>query len=97
MAQTVKIPPAMWETQVRSLGWEGPLEEGMATNSSTLAWRIPLDRGVWWATVQGVAKSWTRLKRMSTHALVNKCVSRHLLNTVVPGTMPACVVFTALL
>ena len=69
----------------------------MAMHSSVLAWRIPMDRGTWQAAVQGVAKSWTRLKRMSTHALVNKCVSRHLLNTVVPGTMPVCVVFTALL
>ena len=33
--------PAMWETQVRSLGWEDPLEKGMATHSSILAWRIP--------------------------------------------------------
>ena len=52
----------------------------MATHSSILAWRIPMGRGVWWAAVQGVAKSWTRLKRISTHALVNKCVSRRLLN-----------------
>ena len=35
------------------------LEEGMATHSSILAWRIPMDRGAWWATVHGVAKSWT--------------------------------------
>ena len=41
MAQTVKNPPAVQETQVRSLGWEDPLEEGMATHSSTLAWRSP--------------------------------------------------------
>ena len=41
MAQTVKNPPAMRETWVRSLGWEDPLEEGMATHSSILAWRIP--------------------------------------------------------
>ena len=41
MAQTVKNPPAMQETWVRSLGWEDPLEEGMATHSNTLAWRIP--------------------------------------------------------
>ena len=41
MAQTVKNPPAMWETWVQSLGWENPLEEGMATHSSILAWRIP--------------------------------------------------------
>ena len=44
---------------VRSLGWEDPLEEGIATHSSILVWRIPMDRGAWWATVQGVAKSQT--------------------------------------
>ena len=44
VAQTVKNPPAMWETWVRYMGWENPLEEGMATPSSTLVWRIPMDR-----------------------------------------------------
>ena len=38
-----------------------PLEEGMATHCSILAWRIPMDRGAWWATAHGVATSWTRL------------------------------------
>ena len=37
--------PAVQETQVRSLGWEDPLEKGMATHSDILAWRIPMDRG----------------------------------------------------
>ena len=41
VAQTVKNLPAMWESWVRSLGWEDPLEEGMATYSSVLAWRSP--------------------------------------------------------
>ena len=41
MAQTVKRLPAMQETQVRSLGWEDPLEKEMATHSSILAWKIP--------------------------------------------------------
>ena len=41
MAQRVKRLPAMQETQVRSLGWEDPLEKEMATHSSTLAWKIP--------------------------------------------------------
>ena len=59
MAQTVKNPPAMQETWVQSPNWEDPLEEGMATHSSILAWRLPKDRGAWWATVHGVAKSWT--------------------------------------
>ena len=40
-AQTVKNPPAVWETRIRSLGGEDPLEKGMATHSSILAWRIP--------------------------------------------------------
>ena len=51
VAQTVKNPPAMWETWVQSLGQEDPLEEGMATHSSILAWRIPTDRGAWLAKV----------------------------------------------
>ena len=54
MAQVVKNPPAMRETWVRSLGWEDPLEEGMAPHCSIPAWRIPMDRGAWWATVLGV-------------------------------------------
>ena len=41
VAQTVKLLPAMQETRVRSLGWDVPLEKGMATHSSILAWRIP--------------------------------------------------------
>ena len=41
VAQTVKNPPVMWETWVRSLGWEDPLEKNMATHSSILAWKIP--------------------------------------------------------
>ena len=56
MAQQVKNLPAMQETQemrVQSLGWENCLEEGMATHSSVFAWRIPMDRGAWWATVHG--------------------------------------------
>ena len=59
VAQTVKNLPAMWDTWVRFQGWEDPLEEGMATHSSILAWRIPTDRGAWRATVHWVAKSWT--------------------------------------
>ena len=59
MVQMVKNPPAVWETWIRSLGGEEPLEEGMVTHSSILAWGIPMDRGAWWATVHGVSKSWT--------------------------------------
>ena len=53
LAQMVKNLSAI----VGDLGWEDPLEKEMATHSSILAWRIPMDRGAWRATVQGVAKS----------------------------------------
>ena len=59
LAQLVKNPPAMQETLVQFLDREDPLEEGMATHSSILAWRIPTDREAWQATVYGVAKSQT--------------------------------------
>ena len=61
VAQMVKNLPVMRETWVPSVGWEDPLEEGMATHSSILAWKIPIDRGAWWATVHGVANYRTRL------------------------------------
>ena len=57
MAQVVRNLPAMRETGVPSLSWEDPLEEGMATHSSILAWRIPMDRGAWRATPHGVTES----------------------------------------
>ena len=57
----VKNLPARRETWVRPLGWEDPLEESMATHSSVLAWRIPVGREAWRATVDdGVAKSRTQ-------------------------------------
>ena len=59
MAQMVKNLLAMQETWVLSLGWEDPLEEGMATPSSILAWRIPIDRGAWHAISHGVTQSET--------------------------------------
>ena len=57
VAQMVKNLPAVREAWVGSLGWEDPMEEGMATHSSILAWRIPMDRGARQATAHGVAKS----------------------------------------
>ena len=53
--------PCEAKTQVLSLDLEDPLEKGMATRSSILAWRIPMERAAWWATVHGVAESQTRL------------------------------------
>ena len=53
----VKNPPAMWETWVQYLGWEDPLEEGIATHSTILAWKNSMDRGSGQATVHRVAKS----------------------------------------
>ena len=61
VVQMIKNLPAMQKTWLRSLSWEDPLEEGMATHSSILAWRIPMDGGAWWATVHRVTKSRTQL------------------------------------
>ena len=58
MAQTLKSLLVTQETWVFDpLGLEDPLEEGMATHSSILAWTIPIERGAWCATVHGVTKS----------------------------------------
>ena len=67
VAQMIKNPPTMWETWVQSLGGEDPLKGGLATHSSILAWRIPMDRGALWASLHGVAESDTtaRLSTMS--------------------------------
>ena len=59
VTQTVKNLLAMWETWVQSLGWEDPLEVGMTTHSSIFAWRIPMNREAWWATIHGVANGRT--------------------------------------
>ena len=61
VAQLVKDLPAMQETPVQFLGGEDPLEEGMATYSNILAWRIPMNRDAWWGTIFGVAKSQKQL------------------------------------
>ena len=57
----VKNFSAVLESWVQSLDWEDPLEEGMATLSSSLAWRNPMDRGAWRATDHGITKTWTGL------------------------------------
>ena len=68
-AQLVKNPPAMWETWVQSLGWEDPLEEGMAIHSSILLWRVPMDSVAWWATVHGITELDTT-EQISTKAII---------------------------
>ena len=59
MAQMVKRLSTMWETRVQSLGQEDLLEKEMATHSSILAWKNPMDREAWQATVYRVSKSQT--------------------------------------
>ena len=68
-SSAVKNPPAMQETQFRFLGWEDHLEEGIATHSRLLAWRIPwTEEPGGLHTVQRAAKSQTQLnKSMHTH------------------------------
>ena len=69
VAQLVKNPPAVRETWVQSLGWEDPLEEGMPTYSSILAWRIPMDREAWRATVHGVAKELDMSEQLNNNSV----------------------------
>ena len=61
VAQTVKNPPAMEETQVRSLGWEDSPGEGNGYPLQYSCLESPMDRGAWRATVHGDARSWTQL------------------------------------
>ena len=68
MAQTVKRLPAMQETQVQSLDWEGPPEKETATHSSTLAWKIP------WAEEPG------RLQSMGLQSQTQLCDFTYLIN-----------------
>ena len=74
MAQMVKNWPAMRKTCVQSLGWEDPLEENMATHSSIPAWRIPMDRGAWQATVHVINKPsdrvWIELEGSNLKSLI---------------------------
>ena len=67
VAQMVKNPPAMWETWVPSLGWEDPLEKGMAVHASILAWRTPWTEDPLRAVVHGVAQSWIRESNCQFH------------------------------
>ena len=70
-ASVVKNLSVMQETRemwVGFLGCEDPLEEGVATDSSILPWRIPMNRGTWWATVHKITKSRMQLKRLSSYA-----------------------------
>ena len=72
----VKNPLAMWETWVWSLVWEDPQEEGMATHSSFFAWRIPMERGTWQATVhraQRVGRDWVT-KYSTQHSKSRKLI-----------------------
>ena len=67
MAQTVENLPVMEETRVQSLGWEDPLEKGMATHSSILAWRIPQTEEPGGLQSTGVPKSLTQLSDHHFH------------------------------
>ena len=72
MAQTVKNLPAMWETQVLSLGRGDPLEKGMATHSSILAWRIS------WTEEPGGYSPWGLKELDMTEATCHTCIEAHL-------------------
>ena len=63
----VKRLPIMQETLVQSLGQEDPLEKEMANHSSTLAWKNPMDRGAWQATIYSITKNQTQLSDKHFH------------------------------
>ena len=71
VAHVIKNLPEIQETRVQSLGQEDPLEKGMVTHSSISCLENSMDRKAWWATVHGVAKSWTRLSNLHFYT-VNK-------------------------
>ena len=76
----VNCLPTMWKTKVQSLGLEDPLEERMATHSSILAWRIPIDSGTWLVTVHGISQSRTQLSTFTftfTFASPNTSTTEH--------------------
>ena len=76
VTQLVKNLPAMWETWVRSLGWEDPLEKGKATHSSILAWRIP------WTVQSMGCKESDMTERLSLSLFVRRDTSENNLDTV---------------
>ena len=67
VAQLVKNPPAIQETMIQFLGWENPLEESMATHTSILFWRIPMDRGAWQDKESWGPKELDMTERLSTN------------------------------
>ena len=68
----VNNPPEIQETRVRSLGWEDPLEKGMATHSSVLAWRIP------WTEEPGGYSPWGRKESNMTERLLLSNLECHV-------------------
>ena len=78
MAQTITDLPAMQETWVLSLGQEDSLKEGMASHSSIVAWRIPMDRGAWQAASPWGHKELDRTEVISTAQALRVGVKVHL-------------------
>ena len=70
VTQMVKNLPAMWKTWAQALGQEDPLEKGMVTHASILAWRNLIDREVWWSTVHGVTKDLDTTERLTLSVFI---------------------------
>ena len=84
MAQLVKNPPAMWDTRVRSLGWEDALQKGTAIHSSILAWRI-----LWTVKSMGsqrVGHAWAKKKKRKNAVEQEMATHSSVLAWRIPGT-----------
>ena len=84
--QLVKNLPTMQETQIWSLSWEDPLEEGMATYSNIIAWRIPMDRAYSpWGHKESDMTEWLSYVSPIQYMLIVIFINDHFRNTVVPS------------
>ena len=87
MAQMVKSLPAMQETWIWSLGKEDPLEKEMATHTSILAWKNPMDGGARQSTVHGVAKSRTWLSDFTSPCSLQRRVCRYIFKILISSSL----------
>ena len=85
----MKNLPAMRKTWIRSLGWEDPLEDGMAIHSSVLAWRIPMDRGAWRLILGSSTEAAAAAKSLQSCPTLCNPIDGNPLGSPIPGILQA--------